>query len=121
MKGVAGLPNHTGDVVTHLARNAACLEIGGARGHGIQQPGELEGVVGAGFDAEPAAHAGTKEVGLPQSRRRPQSLGGHRLHLLACHRAQTHTQEAHGAGPLGKVGQELATAATHPPARLTPS
>ena len=43
------------------------------------------------------------------------------LRLLARHRAQTHTQEAHGAGPLGKVGQELATAATHPPARLTPS
>ena len=105
--------HHAGDVVTHLARDGARLEVGGAGGHGFKQPGELEGVVGACLDAEPAAHAGAEKLGLVEGGRRAQRLGRQSLHLLARHAAEPHTKQAHTAGPLGHVGQKLAPTTTH--------
>ncbi len=92
--------HHAGDVFTHLARDGARLEVGGAGGHGFKQPGELEGVVGAGLDAEPAAHAGAEELGLVEGSWRAQRLDRHGLHLLARHAAEPHAKQAHTAGPL---------------------
>jgi len=72
---------HTGNVLTHLARNPACFEVRGAGGHAVAEYRQLERVVGTVAHAQAATHTGGQKIGFGQRAGRTNRRGRQRRSL----------------------------------------
>ena len=101
--GRAGLD--AGDVVTHLARNVARLEIGRAQRHRITELGQLQRVIGTVPHAQAAAYAGRLEIRLVTDTRRTNRRCRQRPRLALVH-TERHRDQADTRSGAQRVAQE---------------
>ena len=103
--GRAGLD--AGNVVAHLARNVARIEVGRAGRHRVFRLGQFQGVIGTVTNAQAATDTCTEEILFGQGTGRAQGEGRQGLRLLGI-KTQTQAQHADTTRHAGGIEHELA-------------